>query len=103
MTEIKSLINPTFTDPNKFNLVFFYRRGSSACEKLFPVLEAAQGAYNVYFYQMKVCSCSTSSRYKINAVPTIILFKGNKEIVRHTGLLNESELNIFILHNIIKN
>ncbi len=41
-----------------------------------------------------------AARIAVRAVPTLVLFRGGKEIARHTGLLPKDKLRAFVARNV---
>jgi thioredoxin 1 len=65
------------------------------CKALKPIIEkvAAEYAGKLKVIQLDIDkSPETPSRFNIRGVPTVIVFKGGKEVARHVGLAPESKL-----------
>ncbi|MFO0625678.1 MAG: thioredoxin [Polyangiales bacterium] len=69
------------------------------CKALKPFVEkvAQSHAGRLKVLQLDIDdSPDTPSRFNIRGVPTVIVFKGGKEVARLVGLVPESKLNAFV-------
>lgn len=80
-------------------LVDFYSDTCNSCKKITPFLENAQGEYTerLDFASVNIADDSKlASKYSVEAVPTLIVFKDGEEISRMNGAVNNSKLKSFI-------
>lgn len=74
------------------------------CRMMSPIMEDVSDKYKrkYYFYQVDIDSAEElTEKYKVEVVPTIIVFKKGKEIGRTTGFMEMEEVEDF-LNNTIK-
>lgn len=74
------------------------------CRMMSPIMEDVSDKYKrkYYFYQVDIDSAEElAEKYKVEVVPTIIVFKKGKEIGRTTGFMEMEEVEDF-LNNTIK-
>ncbi len=84
-------------------LVDFYSDSCVACKKLAPVLGNAEDEYEDKIKVYKVNTnfdVELAETYKVQANPTLILFKAGEEAGRKVGALKSAELNGWIEENI---
>lgn len=75
--------------------VFFWSPSCGYCQRMMPTLDrtASRNAGNIKFAKLILeQNPSTSSRYRVQSVPTLILFKRGQEVHRITGALSQEEL-----------
>jgi thioredoxin 1 len=81
-------------DSEEAVLVDFYADWCGPCKKLSPVLdELAQETPGVRIVKVNIDRSPKSARsYRVKSLPTLILFKDGKPIVRRGGLLSKDSL-----------
>lgn len=81
-------------DSEEAVLVDFYADWCGPCKKLSPVLdELAQETPGVRIVKVNVDRSPESARsYRVRSLPTLILFKDGKPVVRRGGLLSKDSL-----------
>lgn len=74
-------------------LVDFYANWCGPCKQLIPRLESIQHEYaNVKFVKIDVDqNMDGSIKYGIRAVPTVMIFDGDKELFRTSGVKTDVE------------
>lgn len=75
-------------------LVDFYADWCGPCKMLGPVLEElSKKMDNVTFYKVNVdASSDLASRYGIQAIPNLIIFKDGKAVDQLTGFVPEGQI-----------
>jgi len=75
-------------------LVDFYADWCGSCKELAPLLEEiASENPNTKFVRVNVDeSPGLASRYEINSIPNLNLFKSGKVVAKHIGLLDKEHL-----------
>jgi thioredoxin 1 len=69
-------------------LVDFWAPWCGPCRMLGPVIEGLAAKYQGKLKVVKMStdeSPETPGRYNVNGIPTLIIFKGGKEVERHVG------------------
>ncbi len=79
---------------NDLSLVDFYTTWCGPCRMLAPILEQLEGI-DVIKVDVEE-ERELGMKYKINVVPTLILFKNKEEISRRQGYMDLDELNNWI-------
>jgi len=81
-------------DSDEAVLVDFYADWCGPCKKLSPVLdELAQETPGVRIVKVNIDRSPKSARgYRVKSLPTLILFKDGKPVVRRGGLLSKDSL-----------
>ncbi|OEY86447.1 thioredoxin [Wolbachia pipientis] len=75
-----------------FTLVDFWAEWCRPCKTLMPKIESLAKDRED---KIKVCKFNVEdgteipSKYGIQSIPTLIMFKGGKEIARHTGFIED--------------
>ncbi|MGC6491170.1 MAG: thioredoxin domain-containing protein [Flavobacteriales bacterium] len=80
---------------NDLVLVDFQTQWCLPCKKLSPIIDIISADYQQSVYVTKIDSDANenlSNHFKIEAVPTLVLFKHQKEIWRNTGLLSKEDI-----------
>jgi thioredoxin 1 len=75
-------------------LVDFYAEWCGPCKALGPVLEeVAQETQNAKIVKINVDeNYELATRYKIDSIPSLLVFKGSELTARHVGLANKAVL-----------
>lgn len=83
---------------NEMVLVDFYATSCGPCRLLEPILKKTEENHtNVKFAKVEASDAlDVFSQYKVNHVPTLILFKDGKELDRKIGLVSETALKEWI-------
>jgi len=80
---------------NKLILVDFWAEWCAPCRMLAPVIEEVSGEYDgkVAFAKLDVSqNKTTAGKFKITAIPTIILFKGGKQVNSIIGAVSKEKI-----------
>jgi thioredoxin 1 len=76
-------------------LVEFYSRSCPPCKRMEPIMHSLADRFAGRLVAAKVNAPALSEvakRYRVRAVPTIILFKDGKDVVRKEGYQSEDKL-----------
>lgn len=80
---------------SNFVLIDFFANWCGPCQTIRPIV---QDISSYYFDKIKVIEIDidTNARlarnFSIQSVPTLILYKGGKELWRHSGLISKNDL-----------
>ena len=99
MAEVKHVNDSTFESEVVKSaepvLVDFWAPWCGPCKMIGPVVEKLAGRYDG---KLKVCKVNTDEsqetpgKYNIHGIPTLIIFKGGKEVERMVGFAPEAAL-----------
>ena len=84
-------------------LVDYWAEWCGPCKMIAPILEEVSGDYDDKLTIAKLdvdSNQSTSTKYGIRGVPTLMLFKEGDVVATHVGALSKSQLTAFIDGNI---
>lgn len=76
-------------------LIDFYLSSCTRCEKLVPVLDSVKQSLGNRISVIKVNvdkNKTLAAIYKIQYVPTVLLFQGGKKLWQQSGLLSRAEI-----------
>ncbi len=82
-------------------LVDFHTMWCAPCKKMIPIIDDLEKEYSEDVYILRIdldYSEILANQFKINSIPTLILFKKEKEIWRGTGFKSREEI-VAILEN----
>lgn len=80
-------------------LVDYWAEWCGPCKMIAPILDEVSTEYSERVRIVKLDvdqNRSTSMKYDIRGVPTLMLFKEGVEVARHIGALSKSQLTAFI-------
>jgi len=88
----------TFIKDNSEVLVDFFAEWCQPCKILSPTLEALSEEFeNIKFVKVDIDTLeSLAEEFNVEAVPTLILFKDEKEVTRQEGALGKAALKKWI-------
>lgn len=78
-----------------FVLIDFYANWCGPCQTIRPIVEDISLYYSdkIKIIDIDVdTNASLARNFSIQSVPTLILYKGEKEVWRHSGLITKNEL-----------
>lgn len=87
------------SDNEKYLLLDFWATWCAPCQSLSIILK---DIYSQYAENLKICKIDIeknpklTSKYSIQSIPTLILFKKNKVIDTHVGFLSKDQLQSFL-------
>ncbi len=88
---------------NDLVLVDFHTQWCVPCRKMIPIINEIQNEYAEHVYILKIDvdhNKLLENIYNITTVPTIVLFKEGKEILRRSGFLSSDEIKKIIKNQI---
>jgi thioredoxin 1 len=83
-------------------VVDFYASWCGPCKKFGPVFEKLSNEMegSVVFVKCNADDCvNTMNSYKVQSIPTVILFKDGVEVARNTGFMDQNAFRAFILNH----
>ena len=80
-------------------LVDFFATWCGPCKAMHPVLEELKGQIGEAARIVKIDVEELAAKYRIQAVPTFIIFKKGEAVWRHSGVIKGSELKTVIEQN----
>lgn len=84
-------------------LVDFFATWCGPCKKLTPLVEELATLLHdkIEVYKLNVDEVGDiATQYSIQSIPTLIIFKQGKDIIRHTGFLAKAELKKWVEDNL---
>ncbi len=84
-------------------LVDYWAEWCGPCKQIAPILDEVSGEYDEKLQIAKLdvdANQSTSMKYGIRGVPTLMLFKDGDVVATHVGALTKSQLTTFIDTNL---
>lgn len=84
-------------------LVDYWAEWCGPCKMIAPILDEVSGEYDDKLQIAKLdvdANQSTSMKYGIRGVPTLMLFKDGDVVATHVGALTKSQLTTFIDTNL---
>ena len=87
---------------DKLTLVEFYSNGCLSCKMFSPELAEVEEKYGEQIYVGKVNTAydeKLTERFEITASPTLIIFKGGKQVFKFAGVKEADELSKIIEEN----
>ena len=90
-------------DDSRPVIVDFHALWCSPCKMQSPILKEVAGEFGDKVRIIKIDvdqNPEISSRYSVQSVPTIILFKNGKQVWRQSGVVSKSQLKSVLLQNV---
>lgn len=88
-----------------YSIVDFFAVWCGPCRNLSPIFEKVSGDLHesIKFVKVDIDQCPLSDeKYKIELIPTLIIFKDGKQIAHRVGGCTEAQLKTFIFDSINK-
>jgi len=98
---VKANFDSIINDPRPV-IVDFHALWCSPCKMQSPILKevAAELGDSVRIIKIDVdANNQIASRYNVQSVPTIIVFKNGKQVWRQSGVVSKSQLKSIIMQN----
>ena len=98
---MKANFDSIINDPRPV-IVDFHALWCSPCKMQSPILKevAAELGDNVRIIKIDVdANNQIASRYNVQSVPTIIVFKNGKQVWRQSGVVSKSQLKSILMQN----
>lgn len=99
MRNVEKNFKEEVLESEKITIVDFWAPWCGPCKMFIPIFEKAESKYeNIKFckFNVDLDEEDISREYGIMSIPSILIFKDGKEIKRHIGFMNETELEEFL-------